>query len=70
MLLQRMKSLTLASGSMRKLGAYMAVALIVPGGSVIAFFMWALRDRGCPTGSSWRTVVRIAALGTSLILPS
>lgn len=70
MLLQRMKSLTLPSGSVRKLGAYVAVALIVPGGSVIAFFMWALRNRGGLTGPNLRTVVRIAALGTSLILPS
>jgi hypothetical protein len=70
MLLRRMKSLALPSGSMRKLGTYMAVALIVPGGGLIAFCMWALRHRGWLTGPNWRTVVRIAALGTSLILPS
>lgn len=70
MLLQRMKPLALPSGSMQRLGAYLAVALIVPGGSVIAFFMWALRFRGGLTGPSWRTVVRIAALGMSLIVPS
>lgn len=69
MLLQRMRSLA-PSGSMHKLGAYMAVALVVPGGSLIAFFMWALRYRGGLAGPHWRTVVRIAALGTSLILPS
>lgn len=70
MLLRRMKSLALRFGSMRKLGTYVAVALIVPGGSLIAFFMWALRHRAALTGANWRTVVRIAALGTSLILPS
>ena len=69
MLLQWMKSLALPTDSMRKLGAYVAVALIVPGGSLIALFVWAARNRGWPTGASWRTVVRIAALGTSLILP-
>ena len=70
MLLRQMKSLALPSCSMRKLGAYLAVALLVPGGSLIAFFMLALRHRGWLTGPNWRTVVRIAALGTSLILPS
>jgi hypothetical protein len=70
MLLQRVKSLALPSDSMHKLGAYVAVALLVPGGSLIAFLMWALRNRGGLTGPTWRTVVRIAALGTSLILPS
>ena len=69
MLLRRMKSLAPPCGSMRKLGACVAVALIVPGGSLIAFVMLALRHRGWPTGPSWRTVVRIAALGTSLIFP-
>jgi hypothetical protein len=69
MLLRRMKSLTLPADSMRKLGTYLAVALIVPGGSLIAFFMLALRHRGWLTSPNWRTVVRIAALGTSLIFP-
>ena len=69
MLLQRMKSLAPPSGSMHRLGTYLAVALIVPGGSLIAFFMLALRHRGWLTSPNWRTVVRIAALGTSLIFP-
>jgi hypothetical protein len=70
MLLQRMKSLVLPSGSMHKLGTYVVVALIVPGGSLIAFFMLAFRHRTWLASPTWRAVVRIAALGTSLILPS
>ena len=38
--------------SMRKLGPYVAVALLVPGGSLIALSMWALRR---PVGSMNRS---------------
>ena len=69
MLLPPTKSLTLSSGSMRKLGTYVAVALVVPGGSLIAFFMWALRHRGWLTGHTWRTLVGMAALGLGLLFP-
>ncbi len=57
------------SGSMRKLGAYAAVALIVPGGSVIAFVLWALQQRGWLTARTWRTFFAMIALGTGLIFP-
>jgi hypothetical protein len=54
---------------MRKLGAYAAVALIVPGGSLIAFTLWASQHRGWLTARTWRAVVAVAALGTGLIFP-
>jgi hypothetical protein len=57
------------SGSMRKLGAYAAVALIVPGGSLIAFAHWASQHRGWLTARTWRALFAIAALGTGLIFP-
>ena len=57
------------SGSMRKLGAYAAVALIVPGGSLIAFTLWALGHRGWLTTRTWRALVAVVALGTGLIVP-
>ena len=69
MLLRTITSLPPLSSSTRELGLYAAVALIVPGGSLIAFFMLALRHRGWLTSPNWRTVFRIAALGTSLIFP-
>lgn len=57
------------SGSMRKLGAYAAVALLVPGGSIIAFVMWASQHRGWFTPRAWRAVFTVIALGTGLIVP-
>jgi hypothetical protein len=57
------------SGSMRKLGAYAAVALIVPGGSLIAFTLWASSHRGWLTTRTWRVLLGVAALGTGLIFP-
>ncbi len=54
---------------MRKLGAYAAVALIVPGGSVIAFAMWASQHRGWLKPRTWRSLFALVALGTGLILP-
>lgn len=57
------------SGSMRKLGAYAAVALLVPGGSLIAFTMWAFGHRGWLTTRTWRALVAVVALGTGLIFP-
>jgi hypothetical protein len=57
------------SGSMRKLGAYAAIALIVPGGSLIAFTLWACGNRGWLTTRTWRAVVAVVTLGTGLIVP-
>ena len=57
------------SGSMRKLGAYAAVALLVPGGTLIAFALWAFGQRGWLTVRTWRAVVAVVALGTGLIIP-
>lgn len=57
------------SGSMRKLGGYAAVALIVPGGSLIALFLWAFQQRGWLTPRTWRALFAVVALGTGLIFP-
>lgn len=53
---------------MRKLGAYAAVALIVPGGSLIAFTLW-VGNRGWLTTRTWRALIAVVALGTGLIVP-
>ena len=68
MLRRRIHSLLEASGLMRKLGAYAALVLIVPGGTLIALFLWAFQ-RGWPTQRAWRVAVVIAAMGTGLIVP-
>ena len=57
------------SGSMRKLGAYAVVALLVPGGSIVAFVMWASQHRSWFTPRAWRAVFTLLALGTGLIVP-
>ena len=46
MLLRSLTSLAPLSTSTRELGLYAAVALIVPGGSLIALLLWAFRHRG------------------------
>ena len=55
------------SRSVRKLGAYAAVALIVPGGSLIAFSLWVSKHRGPLSVRAWRALITVAALGTGLI---
>ncbi len=49
MLLRPVTSLGHLWSSMRVLGPYAAVALIVPGGTLIAFWLWAMRHRGWAT---------------------
>jgi hypothetical protein len=70
MLLRSINSLSQSSSPLRALAAYAAVALIVPGGSLIAFFLWASRHRPLRTVRAWRALVVVAALGTGLIFPS
>jgi hypothetical protein len=69
MLREWIESVLPMSGSMRKLGAYAAVALIVPGGTLIALFVWAFQQRGWVTPRAWRAVLAVLAFGTGLILP-
>jgi len=69
MVRQPFNSSSRLSGSMRKLGACAAVALLVPGGSIIAFVMWASQHRGWFTPRAWRAVFTLLALGTGLIVP-
>lgn len=69
MLPRTMNSLAQLSSSMRGFGGYAAVALVVPGGSLIAFTLWASRHRGWLTARTWRALLGVAALGTGLIFP-
>jgi hypothetical protein len=45
MLPNHLKSLARLGDSIRELGVYAAIALIVPGGSLIALCVWAFRHR-------------------------
>ena len=70
MLIRSINSLSHSSSPIRVLGLYAAVALIVPGGSLIAFFLWASRHRPLPAFRAWRALVVVIAVGTGLIFPS
>ena len=55
---------------LRELGPHAAIALILPGGSLIALAMWTLRrHRAWFTPSPRRMLVVAAAVGASLIVP-
>ena len=55
---------------MRELGPYTAIALILPGGSLIALAAWTVRHRSHVTARLGRLLVLVAALGVALILPA
>jgi hypothetical protein len=51
---------------MRKLGPYAAVAVFVPGGSVLALALWAFRRPRASANPSGSGVVRLAVIRTTL----
>jgi hypothetical protein len=53
----------------RELGPYTAIALILPGGSLIALAAWTFRHRAPVTARLGRLLVVVAAFGAALILP-
>ena len=54
---------------MRELGPYTAIALILPGGSLIALAAWTVRHRTLVTARVVRLLVIVAAFSVALILP-
>jgi hypothetical protein len=54
---------------MRELGPYAAVALIVPGGSLIALGMWVFRHRAVAAQHLGRVLVVVAAMAVALVYP-
>jgi hypothetical protein len=58
-MLRPMNLLTYLAGPMRELGPYAVVALIVPGGCLIALAFWAFRHRTWLTACVRRTVVAL-----------
>ena len=55
---------------MRQLGPYTAIALIVPGGSLIALAAWTARHPTLITARMVRVLVVVAAISVALILPA
>ena len=54
---------------LRELGPYTAIALLLPGGSLIALAAWSFRHRPHSTVSVGRLSLVVAAFGAALILP-
>jgi hypothetical protein len=54
---------------MRELGPYAAIEILVPGGSLIALFFWAMRQRSWFTGHACRTLALVVAGVAGLMLP-
>jgi hypothetical protein len=57
------------ANTVRALGPYTAIALVLPGGSLIALAAWAFRHRPLVTPHLGRVLVMVAAFGAALILP-
>ena len=55
--------------SVRQLGPYAALALILPGGSLIALAAWAFRRRTPVMAPVGRLFIIVAAFAAALILP-
>jgi hypothetical protein len=58
------------ANTLRELGPYTAIALIIPGGSLIALAAWAFRHRDPVTAPLSRVLLVVAASGAALILPA
>jgi hypothetical protein len=57
------------ASTLRELGPYTAIALILPGGSLIALAAWSFRHRPRGAAPLGRLFVMVAAFGAALILP-
>ena len=55
--------------SIRELGSYTAIVLLLPGGSLIALTMWMLRHRTWLAARTRRGLAAILAFGVGLIFP-
>ena len=58
------------AGSLRTQGAYAALALLIPGGNLIALSVWALRGRASASRHLRRTLAMAAAVAVALIYPA
>jgi hypothetical protein len=55
--------------SIRELGSYSAIVLILPGGSLIALAFWMLRHRAWVAARTRQSLAAILAFGMGLIYP-
>lgn len=59
----------LSVAGLRDLGPYTAIALVLPGGSLIALALWTFRHRPLVAAHLGRSLVMVAAFALALILP-
>jgi hypothetical protein len=57
------------ANAMRELGPYAAIALVLPGGSLIALAAWIFQRRAMVAAPLRRLLVIVAAMAGALILP-
>jgi len=55
---------------MRELGPYAAIAVVVPGGSLIALSVWAVRRRAWARNDVRRVLVMMAAVAVAVVFPA
>jgi hypothetical protein len=55
---------------LHELGPYVAIALALPGGSVLLASLWVFRHRRWMLAQAQRTLIIVSALGAGVILPS
>jgi hypothetical protein len=67
--MKTLRSVAALAGPMREAGPYAAIALIVPGGSLIALGMWAFRHRAWAARHLGRVAVIVAAMAAALAFP-
>jgi hypothetical protein len=63
------RPVTAIAASLRALGPYAAIGLVVPGGSLIALAMWAYTHRAQTTRYLSRVLVSVLALAAALLFP-
>jgi hypothetical protein len=57
------------AGSIRELGPYAAMGLLLPGGSLIVLCVWIMRHRTWSALQQRRILMMVAALSAMLIFP-
>jgi hypothetical protein len=57
------------ANTIRELGPYAAIVLVLPGGSLIALAVWIFQRRAVVSAPLLRLLLVVAAVGGALILP-
>jgi hypothetical protein len=69
MLVSRVTWMGRLTTELRELGPYAAIALVLPGGSLLLVSLWAFRHRRWFAARARRTLAIVLALGAGVIVP-